>query len=650
MDKIKIPLVLISCLIAFFARANNPDSLYGIWQDRAQSDSTRVAAYSDFIQMKFLYSMPDSATALADELIRFAKEREYTGAEARGYRLQGIANAIKGDYQIAKDLFLQSQRLFQEIGDRKGVADNLRALGNIYLYQGNRPMALQYAQNALHIFLEINDKKGAADVLNNLGNIYWSQDNYDMALKYALQTLSIYEEIHDQPGIAKIMSNIANIYTVKGNYDQALEYNRKALEIYQEFDNKNGVAGILSSNGAIYYKQGNFDEALVNALSALEMSKELGDKQSVASNSNNIGSTYKAKGNLALAQTYCKQALDLAEELGALNEQQSACKCLYTVSKKLGKEREALRYFEKMQAIENSLQVRETDEKLRQMEFEKKMLQDSIAKAEEARLIEVAHQEEVREKNQTRNVLIGSSFLLLLLAGGLFSRWRYVRKSRDMISKEKDRSENLLLNILPAEIAEELKQKGRADARDFEMVSILFTDFKGFTEASAKLSAQDLVAEINECFEAFDGIMEKYGIEKIKTIGDAYMAAGGLPVPTDASVKNTVLAALEMQAFIAKRKAENDAQNKPAFEMRVGIHTGPVVAGIVGVKKFQYDIWGDTVNTAARMESSGETGKVNISQNTYLLLKESPEFTFESRGKIQAKGKGEIEMYFAERA
>ena len=196
------------------------------------------------------------------------------------------------------------------------------------------------------------------------------------------------------------------------------------------------------------------------------------------------------------------------------------------------------------------------------------------------------------------------------------------------------------------------------------MVSILFTDFKGFTAASAKLSAQELVSEINTCFEAFDGIMAKYNIEKIKTIGDAYMAAGGLPVPTDDSVKNTVLSAIEMQDFITHRKAEMDAAGKPAFEMRVGIHTGPVVAGIVGVKKFQYDIWGDTVNTAARMESAGEVAKVNISQATYELLKDteqatlslskgspskgsrSTQFTFESRGKIEAKGKGEIEMYF----
>jgi class 3 adenylate cyclase len=206
-----------------------------------------------------------------------------------------------------------------------------------------------------------------------------------------------------------------------------------------------------------------------------------------------------------------------------------------------------------------------------------------------------------------------------------------------------------LLNILPAEIAEELKTKGEAAARNFDTVSILFTDFKEFTQTSEKMSATALVAEINTCFKAFDDICSEHHIEKIKTIGDAYMAAGGLPVADEHAALNTVLAGLDMAKFIVKRRAERQAEGKLGFEMRVGIHTGPVVAGIVGVKKFQYDVWGDTVNTASRLEGSGEVGKVNVSQNTYELLKHLPTLSFESRGKIQVKGKGEVDMYFVER-
>lgn len=280
------------------------------------------------------------------------------------------------------------------------------------------------------------------------------------------------------------------------------------------------------------------------------------------------------------------------------------------------------------------------------MEFAKTMLQDSIAKAETDRLIATEHAEELRKKNQTRNIAVGIGAFILFMALMLYNRLKFVRKSKATLQVEKNRSEDLLLNILPKEIAQELKDKGKAEARDFDRVSILFTDFKSFTQASVKLSAQELVKEINTCFEAFDGIIEKYGIEKIKTIGDAYMAAGGLPIPSDESVANTVLAALDMQTFISERIISKRTKNEVPFEMRLGIHTGPVVAGIVGIKKFQYDIWGDTVNTASRMESNGEISKVNISLHTYELIKDNPQFSFEPRGKIEVKGKGVVEMYF----
>ncbi len=220
------------------------------------------------------------------------------------------------------------------------------------------------------------------------------------------------------------------------------------------------------------------------------------------------------------------------------------------------------------------------------MEFSKQVEADSLKQVEKDLRKDLVYQADINKKNTNKNIAIGIGFLFLILAGGFYSRYRYTKKSKNVIEKEKERSENLLLNILPAEIAEELKEKGKTDARKFDSVSMLFTDFKGFTKVSEKLSPEALIAEINDCFQTFDHICTKYNIEKIKTIGDAYMAAGGLPVPEDISVKNTILGAIEMQAFITERVLTKKAQNELFFEMRLGIHTGPIVAGIVGIKSF----------------------------------------------------------------
>jgi len=247
----------------------------------------------------------------------------------------------------------------------------------------------------------------------------------------------------------------------------------------------------------------------------------------------------------------------------------------------------------------------------------------------------------VARQKLIRNGFIGGFAVVLLFAGVFLSQ-------RNRISKEKKRSDELLLNILPAETAEELKATGTAKAKSFDIVSVLFTDFKNFTQASELLSPADLVAEINHCYSEFDKIITHHGIEKIKTIGDAYMCAGGLPATNTTNPVDVVKAGLEMVAFIEKNKQERISKGQPYFELRCGIHTGPVVAGIVGIKKFAYDIWGDTVNTASRMESSGEIGKVNISGATYELVKDHFDCTY--RGKVKAKNKGEIDMYFVNRS
>ena len=213
-----------------------------------------------------------------------------------------------------------------------------------------------------------------------------------------------------------------------------------------------------------------------------------------------------------------------------------------------------------------------------------------------------------------------------------------------ILQEERDRSERLLLNILPKSISEELKERDRVEPRSLESVTVLFTDFKGFTMLSEKMSPAELVAELDECFSIFDEILDRHGLEKIKTIGDAYMCAGGIPQPNHTHAYDAALAALEMRDAIHKLKIEHEVLEKPYWDVRIGLHTGPLVAGVIGKRKFSYDVWGDTVNTASRMESSGAPGQVNISGATYAAIRYF--FECEPRGLVQAKNKGELDMYF----
>lgn len=225
-------------------------------------------------------------------------------------------------------------------------------------------------------------------------------------------------------------------------------------------------------------------------------------------------------------------------------------------------------------------------------------------------------------------------------------RTREVEKQKEIIEAAKAQSDSLLLNILPDEIADELKRFGKSYARKHDQVSVLFADIKGFTSIAEKLTPVKLVTQLDEVFGAFDNIISKYDMEKIKTIGDAYMCACGLPKSDPENAIKAVRAALDMQHFLKEFGLANKVQNLPVFEVRIGIHTGPLVAGVVGHKKFAYDIWGDAVNLASQMEQHSEAGKVNISGETYALVKTN--FHCIHRGKLPAKSKGEVDMYFVD--
>jgi adenylate cyclase len=231
----------------------------------------------------------------------------------------------------------------------------------------------------------------------------------------------------------------------------------------------------------------------------------------------------------------------------------------------------------------------------------------------------------------------GNYAFVLILTGILIY---ILTKNLDL---ERHKSESLLLNILPERIALELKENDIVVPKHYDAVTVLFTDMAGFTKIAEKMEPSELISELDSIFSEFDRITKKYRIEKIKTIGDAYMCVGGLPMENETHAEDAVNCAIEFRDYMNLLRANKEKQNLPFFTLRLGIHTGPVVAGVIGKEKFAYDIWGDTVNTASRMESSGVVGEVNVSHTTYELVKSK--FVFEHRGKINAKNKGEIDMY-----
>ncbi len=227
-------------------------------------------------------------------------------------------------------------------------------------------------------------------------------------------------------------------------------------------------------------------------------------------------------------------------------------------------------------------------------------------------------------------------------------RTKELNESMQLAESERRKSDALLLNILPAEVADELKHLGKSTAQNYEMATVLFADIKDFTSISTRFKADTIIKELDYIFGAFDKIIEKYNIEKIKVIGDAYMCAGGIPIANNTNALDVVTAAMEMQEFMKKMQVQRRQSGEQEYSLRIGIHTGPLVAGIIGIKKFTYDIWGDTVNLASRLEEAGEENKVNISEYTCMLIQDQFDCTY--RGMINVKGKGDTKMYFVDKA
>jgi len=644
---------LLLCFVLFPSTGiPQSDSLWAVWKNAALPDSARLKAIGA-LSWKAVFERPDSGITLANMQLELARKTGEPRSIFTAYNTLAVGNKMRSDLPAALDYFNRCLEVARAIGDRGRMANTFSNMSTVYKDLGDQPRALDLLQQSLRIDQELGNREGMAGTYQNIGNTYKRIGEYEKALENYERAETLYTDLGKTKGRAGALVSIGTTHSELGQHDKAIDELGQSIELYRQLGSRLDRGKAHNNLGQVLARAGRVNEAFANFDTAGTIFTELDAKDPLARNFYYTGEAFLQLGRANDAIRACQRGLTIADSLGLLAQRKECTDCLMRAFAQAGDFRIAYAMQRSFIGLDDTLDKANNGKEVTRLEmtlvFHERRIADSLAQVRTDLEKQMVVDRQLAQERTRRGFLIFSVIVALVIAGALLSRLRYTSRAKRAIEQEKERSDELLHNILPEEVAAELKAKGSAEARTFPVATVLFTDFKGFTAMSEQLSAAELVAEIDHCFKGLDGIVEKYGVEKIKTIGDAYMAAAGLPDPGRSTAGDIVLAALEMRDLIAQRRAERLRQGKPAFEMRIGLHSGPVIAGIVGLKKFAYDIWGDTVNTAARMESSGEAGRVNISTATYEQVKDLAFLRFEPRGRVMTKGKGELEMYWVER-
>lgn len=588
-----IAVLLFSCLTCLSQSPSSIDSLETLYTEGTYAPQQKL-----LLLKELAINHPDAERALfySEQLIEAAQAVDSIEYLFQGYLEQGNAYRLKSDLSQAMESYYQGARIVDNEKYRHRLGAVYVAIADVYAIMGNYPNALSYHQKAIQILREAKDSVNIASALLNAGDAFITLNQLDTALLYTREAEDIFQKINSQLGQAYSLGNLGMIYAKLGDNLQASENMNEAILLLEALQEYYPIAVYLNYIADIYFAQGDEGTALKYANRSLELAVRHSLKEQISDAYLKLAEIYEQAGKLKESYGYYKNHIAYKDSVKDIT------------------------------AIQQMADLR-TD-----FEVSKKQIEVDLAN---------------QQKRNQQIIAIGTGialFLIGLLAIGLFRRYRYIKSTNQIIEQERNRSEALLLNILPKETAQELKQHGKVQAKKFASVTVLFADFKGFTQYAETLTPEQVVETVDYYFSKFDAIIQEHSLEKIKTIGDAYMCAGGLPFPSEDHAGKVVRAAKAMAEFVAATR--KSAEVAHTFEVRIGIHTGPVVAGVVGTQKFAYDIWGDTVNIAARMESASEPGKINISESTYLLVKEVIACTY--RGEIDVKNKGTLKMYFVE--
>lgn len=570
--------------------------------------------------------------SLADSLIKVYESGNYDPALQLKILTDIVINLPDPDRILMYSDSLMMEAIRQD--STKYIFNAHLQTGNALQQKGDLSAALDSYFKAVEITDRNTEKKQLAIMYTAIAAVYAGMDNRKNTRQYYADAIAIFKTEQDTFNYAVAMENLGDTYLEWSKPDSALLYFNQSGPLFKKLENKLALAYNLGNKGLAFAQQGRPTKAEENIEEAVAILEELGDYRPITTYLNYMSDIYADKEDWDGAFNYALRSLDLAKQYGLKVRISSAYLKLSELYERTGYASAALNYYRRYIAFRDSVvnltAVQQMADIRRNSEIGQKQAE-----------IDLANQQKQTQKIITIATGI-ALFLIALLAFGFYRRAAFTKRTKAIIEREMARSEALLVNILPEETARELKEHGKVKAKKFESVTVLFTDFEAFTAHSEHVDPEVLVSRLGYYFSAFDDIIEKHGLEKIKTIGDAYMCAGGLPFPIEDHAIKMVNAALEILNFVEEVKAKSETSF--SFNVRIGINTGPVVAGVVGSKKFSYDIWGDTVNVASRMETFSDSGRVNISDNTYLLVKDV--FDCEYRGQVEVKNRGSLKMYF----
>jgi len=525
----------------------------------------------------------------AEELIRLSKLSKDDLYLYRGYLQKGTKKRFLGDLDQALAAYFSALKVAQRIEYKIGIGATYGTIADVYSMSNNHTVSKNYYNKAIATLKQSGESVELASIFLNAGYEFYNTNVYDTAFIYFKESGRIFRRLDYQVGVAYSLGNIGMVQAKTDKHQLAEKNINEAISILESVEDHQPICDYLLSMVDIYQSKKDLSRAKAYAARSLKLAEAYGLKEQISNANLKLSELYESAGNSQLSLRYYKDHIAFRDSVNNLKSVQA------------------------MADLRTDFEVAEKQVEVDLLNEQKRNQQNKMI---------------------ALSVILG---LISLLLGAMY--WFY-----RAISREHKRSESLLLNILPAETARELKSKGKVDAVKIDQVTVLFTDFVEFSKQAGHVEPELLVRSIDFYFQKFDEITTRYGLEKIKTIGDAYMCASGLPTPNLTKAKEVVQAAQEMiQVVKAALEADDDLLH---FEIRMGIHTGPVVAGIVGIKKWQYDIWGDTVNIAARMEAASKPGRVNLSETSYLEVKD--EFPCEYRGEQEVKNRGFLKMYFLE--